>query len=73
MSLLFAEDGKEYSIQRISGSIEIRKHLADLGFRIGEFIRVITHNKGNYIVSVQNVRVALGKDMASKVWIVPGE
>jgi len=69
MPLTIADKGKEYTIQRIGGNPETRKHLADLGFVAGSKICVVSEAAGNLIVNVKNSRVGIGKDLAMKIMI----
>ncbi len=67
MPLTFADQGKPYIIRKVGGSAEIRAHLENLGFVCGAVISVVTANAGNLIVNVKNSRVAISKEMASKI------
>ena len=69
MPLILAEENKEYTITRISGKPEIRKHLSDLGFTVGEKIILISIHLGNVIVKVKDTRIAIGEDLAKKIFV----
>ena len=69
MPLHLAEIGEEYIIRRIGGSPEVRSHLADMGFVVGGSVTVVTDIGGNLIVNVKDSRVAVSKEMASKIMI----
>jgi ferrous iron transport protein A len=69
MPLTFADSGKLLRIQKISGSDEIRQHLATLGFVTGEEIQVVNKNGGNMIVGVKGSRIALDKTLANRIYI----
>ena len=69
LPLTLAEEGKEYTIRKVSGSPEVKQHLGDMGFVIGGTVTIVTSNSGNVIVNVKNVRIAIGKEMAQKVMI----
>lgn len=69
MPLTLAEVGEENIIQRVSGKIEIRRHLEDLGFVAGETVTVIAMMGGNVIVNIKESRIAVSKEMASKIMI----
>ncbi|MBP5293600.1 MAG: ferrous iron transport protein A [Clostridia bacterium] len=69
LPLTLAEEGKEYTIRKVSGSPEVKQHLYDMGFVIGGTVTIVTSNSGNVIVNVKNVRIAIGKEMAQKVMI----
>ena len=40
MPLAMADTGANYTIQKITGKDEVRQHLAELGFVVGEPVRV---------------------------------
>ena len=67
MPLNFAKEGESVKIVRISGADESRRHLQTLGFVEETELKVITKSGGNIIVSVKDGRVALSKEMASKI------
>jgi ferrous iron transport protein A len=69
MPITFADRNKEFVIQRIGGNSEVRQHLADLGFVPGGKVMVISEMGGNLIVNVKETRVAIGKQLASKIMI----
>ncbi|MGX8699359.1 MAG: FeoA family protein [bacterium] len=67
MPLVFANAGEEVTIGKISGNAEVRQHLADLGFVVGEPIVVVSAMGGNVIVKVKESRVAISREMAQKI------
>ena len=67
--LTLATIGEEQIIKRIGGNEEVRHHLESLGFTVGGNVRVISSLSGNIIVNIKESRVAIGKDMASKIMI----
>lgn len=69
MPLTFAVVGEEKRIKKIGGKPEIKKHLENLGFVPGGNVKVISTNGGNLIVNVKEARVAISREMASKIII----
>ncbi|MBQ9828637.1 MAG: ferrous iron transport protein A [Lachnospiraceae bacterium] len=69
LPLIFADEGEENIIARIGGSPETRQHLADMGFVPGSSATVVSSNGGNLIVKVKDSRIAISKEMASKIMI----
>ena len=69
MPLTLAAIGEENMIKRIGGSAEVRAHLQNLGFVPGAVVTVVSSMSGNLIVNVKNVRVAVSKEMAQKIFV----
>ncbi len=62
-------DGNDGVIKKIGGKPEVRKHLENIGFIVGDTVTVITEQNGNIIVKVKETRVAISKEMASKIYV----
>ncbi len=69
MPLAMAGVGCECTIRRIGGKEEVRKFLQGLGFVPGVKVSVISENKGNLIVKIMDSRVAVSREMASKIYV----
>ena len=69
MPLFLANTGEENIIQRVGGSPEMKKHLEDMGFVAGSAVTVLNTIGGNLIVKVKESRVAISKEMASKIMV----
>ena len=69
MPLSMAPEGKESVIRKIGGKEETRLFLESLGFVVGAIVTVVSEIQGNLIVNVKDSRVAIGKDMASKILV----
>ena len=69
MPLTLAPVGEESMIRRVGGKAEVRAHLENLGFVPGAFVTVIAAMGGNLIVNVKESRVAISKEMASKIMV----
>lgn len=69
MPLTMAEVGERNIIKRISGRDEVRRHLAELGFVVGEEVRLVSRLGGNLILCVKDSRVALDGSMALRIMI----
>ena len=67
MPLAMASVGEINTIKKITGRDEVRQHLAELGFVVGEQVRVVNELGGNLILSVKDSRIALDKSMAMRV------
>ena len=69
MPLTMAKVGERNSIKKISGKIEIKQHLENLGFVAGAPVTVITKIGGNVIVSIRESRIAISREMAAKIMV----
>ncbi|MBR2810916.1 MAG: ferrous iron transport protein A [Solobacterium sp.] len=69
MPLTVAPIGEKTEIKKVGGNPALKQHLADLGFVTGGDVTVIAENGGSLIVSVKDVRIALGKDMAMRIMV----
>ena len=69
MPLSVANEGTINIIKKVGGQSETRKFLEKLGFVTGSEVVVVSKNNGNIIVNVKNSRVAIGKDLANKIYV----
>ena len=69
MTLTMAKIGEPSQIQRITGKEEAKKFLESLGFVVGGIVTVVSEINGNLIVNVKDSRIAVGKDMATKIMV----
>lgn len=67
--LTMARQGETNYIWKITGKDEVRQHLAELGFVVGERVIIVSRMGGNVILQVKDCRVALGRDMADRILI----
>ena len=69
MPLTLATAGEENIIKKVGGNPVTRKFLENLGFVAGGTVTVISEISGNVIVNVKESRVAVSKEMASKIMV----
>ncbi|MBD5464877.1 MAG: ferrous iron transport protein A [Lachnospiraceae bacterium] len=69
MPLTMAKQGEINYIKKVGGKEETRKFLENLGFVTGGMVMIVSQIGGNMIVNVKDSRVAINKDMASKIMI----
>ena len=69
MPITMMKDGETGVIKKVGGKEETRKFLENLGFVVGGTVTVVSDIGGNLIVNVKDSRVAIGKDMASKILV----
>mgnify|MGYP000770967741 CR=1 FL=1 len=69
MPLSMVNEGEPQVIKKVGGKEETRKFLENLGFVTGGSVTVISTIGGNLIVNVKESRVAISKEMASKIMV----
>lgn len=69
MPLTFATVGEENMIRKVGGNPKVRAHLENLGFVTGGNVTVVSTIGGNLIVNVKDSRVAISREMASKIMV----
>ena len=69
MPLVLADIGQEYTIRKLSGSQEVKKHLEDLGFSVGGEVSIVSLLGGNVIVKVKESRIAISNELARKIMV----
>jgi ferrous iron transport protein A len=69
MPLILADPGEEAIIKKVGGSPEMKKHLEDMGFTAGCAVTVMNTIGGNLIVKIKESRVAISREMASKIMV----
>lgn len=69
MPLAMVGVGDVNIIRKITGKDEVRQHLAELGFVVGEQVTVISTLDGNMILSIKDSRIALDKNMAMRIMV----
>ena len=67
MPLTMLSSGEDAAIRRIGGRDESRRFLENLGFTVGEKVKIVSSNSGNVIVQVKDSRVAVSKGLANKI------
>jgi Fe2+ transport system protein A len=69
MPLIFAKIGETKVISSFQGKEDIKRHLQNLGFTVGEEVKVVTENDSGLILIVKGVRMALNRGLASKIMV----
>lgn len=69
MPLSMIGEGETATIIRVGGKEETRRFLENLGFVVGAIVTVVSKTGGNVIVNIKESRVAIGKDMATKIMV----
>lgn len=67
MPIYFAEFDQDVTIRQITGSDQIKGHLANLGFVIGETVRVVSRVNENLILKVKGVSMAVSHELAGRI------
>ena len=67
MPLTMSKAGDTVTIQKITGKDEVRQHLAELGFVVGETVTIVSEISGNLSIQVKEARIALDKTLAMRI------
>jgi len=67
--LTLATPGESNIIKKVGGLPDERKHLESLGLVPGGMVTVVSALGGNIIVSLDESRVAISREMAQKIMI----
>ena len=59
MPLSMVNAGEPFTIKRIGGKEEVKRHLEELGFVVGGVVTVVSEINGSLIVNVKESRVCL--------------
>ena len=69
MPLTFAGVNEQNTVLKITGSNNVKKHLADLGFVPGSSVSIISSIGGDLIVRVKGSRIAISREMAARIMV----
>lgn len=67
--LSLAGTGDTVTIRRISGRDDVRQHLTELGFIVGDQISVVNELQGDLIVQVKDSRIAVNRGVANHIMV----
>ena len=69
MPIVLAPKDVELRVIKVLLDEKTKKHLESLGITINSKITVISSNNGNVIIKVKDGRLALNRDVASKILV----
>ena len=69
MPLIIAPIGKEMTVVHCRLETSVRKHLENLGLLAGAKVSLIKENDGDVIVQIKEARIALNKQLASRILV----
>lgn len=70
MPLIIAPLNKELKVIKIFTEEKVKKHLQSLGITIDSTLTILSHESGSVILVVKDGRLALDKDIATKIYVV---
>ena len=71
MPLALSSAGDTVVIRKINGQDDLRQHLTELGFIIGDKVSVVSELAGNLILQVKDSRIAINRGTASHIMVDP--
>ena len=69
MPIYMGDNGSSYTIQRLTGSGEVKAHLNSMGFNPGTEVRLVSKLSGNVILAVKGTRVAINAEEARHILV----
>ena len=69
LPIALVQVGEAVVIRKITGNEKIRQRLAELGFVVDEEVTVMSASHGNLIVKVKDSRIAIGLDLANRIFV----
>ena len=69
MPIYLANIYEEMIILKITGNDEVRLHLKNLGFNVGEKVMVLQKVNDNIIVKVKGITIGIGRDLAKRILV----
>lgn len=69
LTLALLSSGRKGVVREIVGGYGLRRRLIELGFTKGASLRVLKNDAGPVIVSLDEMRIALGRGVADKILI----
>ena len=69
LPLPLANVDEDFTIKKISGSPDVKKHLENLGFVVGGNVKIVAYVDGNLIVNAKEARIAINKELAMRVMV----
>ena len=70
MPLTIAPAGRELKIIKVLSEEKTKRHLENLGIIAGATLEVLAGDKGSVIVKIKEGRLALNKEIATKIFVV---
>lgn len=67
MALAMVTIGETRTITELRVKEEMKKHLQNLGFAVGEEVRVVGENPSGLILLLKGARIALNRGLATKI------
>lgn len=69
MALTFMSIGERCKVLKLRGKDKIIRHLQDLGFAPGSEVQVLGETVSGMILLVKGTRIALDRNLASKIMV----
>ena len=66
--LIMAEKEVDLKITKLTADQKTKRHLENLGILQGEIVKIISENKGNVILKIKDGRLAIGEELARKIF-----
>ncbi len=69
ISIVMSKEKEELRIAKIIADEKTKRHLENLGLLVNQKIEIISKNNGNAIIKVKDSRIAIGEELARKIYV----
>ena len=69
MPIMMTKTGDNVTVAKVTGNSNIKQRLGELGFVAGTPVKVVQTHDGNMIVKIRDSRLAITREMASKIMV----
>ena len=69
MPIMMTKTGDNVTVAKVTGNSNVRQRLSELGFVAGTPVKVVQTHNGNMIVKIRDSRLAITREMASKIMV----
>lgn len=67
MALAMVQMGESRKITELRVKEDMKRHLQDLGFMVGESVQVVGENPSGLILLIKGARIALNRGLANQI------
>ena len=69
LPLTLADSGQIFTVSKVNGKEDTKKHLEDLGLVAGTEVEAVSAQSGNLIIKVKGSRLAITSQLAQRIMV----